>query len=771
MLPAGTQLGKYKVSKLLGSGGMADVYLATDVRMKRQVAMKVLPPEFARSADHAERFRREVMASAALDHPCIVDIFDVGQSEYNSLKYQYYVMKLLPNGDLKTRIKKKLKLGEICRIMKDMGEALAYAHKQGFVHRDIKPENILFDRENRAVLTDLGIARAMRTDNRMTDTGMSVGTPNYMSPEQAKGKYNLDGRADIYSLGVVFFEMLTGDLPYHADTTIGLALKHVNDPVPTLPRKFQALQPMIDRFMAKDPEDRYPNAKAMLVDIANLEKFGRSRTNIVNNNSHISQKKRVRPRATGAKIRNVKSFLRRKRWLIIMMMIGLASAFYWDSIVKFFPKQKEERRRAANPPPSVDQLEAISLVRSNTKKRREQLKNQSRIRRLLKLADDDLANLRLTKPQGNSAYDKYRQVLALDSDNASARRGIRKIVDSYLKLAETSIAQDDIEGAIGYVETAKDLDPDSSEVARVLLQYQQMLRAKKNLPKVTLSEREKLPVARKKTPPAREPVSRPKPQPKQTTNYRAGQRFYDKMAINSSGPQMIVIPEGTFNMGSTNRDAEADERPVIRVTFRRKFAVSIYEITFDDYDKFARATDRARPSDEGWGRGERPVINVSWFDAVNYTAWLSKQTGNSYRLLSEAEWEYVARAGRYETYTWGEKASRRFANFTTDDSFDANERRVRKWDRTAPVGSFSPNRFGLFDIAGNVWEWVMDCKTPYGDSHRFGEPVTTPNCDERIVRGGSWGSTAEAVRTTNRAERSPLRRGRYSGFRVMRDLD
>ena len=321
MLPAGTQLGKYKVSKLLGSGGMADVYLATDVRMKRQVAMKVLPPEFARNSDHAERFRREVMASAALDHPSIVEIFDVGQSEYNSLKYQYYVMKLLPHGDLKARIKKKLKLAEICRIMKDIGEALAYAHKQGFVHRDIKPENILFDRENRAVLTDLGIARAMRTDNRMTDTGMSVGTPNYMSPEQAKGKYNLDGRADIYSLGVVFFEMLTGDLPYHADTTIGLALKHVNDPVPTLPRKFQALQPMIDRFMAKDPEDRYGSAKAMLNGIANLEKFGRSRTNIVNNNSaRISQKKRVRPRATGAKIRGIKSSFRRKRWLIILII-------------------------------------------------------------------------------------------------------------------------------------------------------------------------------------------------------------------------------------------------------------------------------------------------------------------------------------------------------------------------------------------------------------------------------------------------------------------
>ena len=260
-LEAGGRLGRYRILGLLGRGGMADVYRAEDERLGREVALKLVPPEFARDPDRVERFEREVRAAAKLTHANIVTLFEFDQEG----EQPFYTMALMRGGDLKARIRahpEGMPPEEAREIALAVARALAYAHGEGFVHRDVKPENILFGQDGVPQLTDFGIARAMSSGTRMTATGMSIGSPHYMSPEQARGRA-VDGRSDLYSLGVVLHEMLTGRVPFDAADTLAVALRHLNDPVPALPGHLAEWQPLLDRLLAKSPEDRYGSVREL----------------------------------------------------------------------------------------------------------------------------------------------------------------------------------------------------------------------------------------------------------------------------------------------------------------------------------------------------------------------------------------------------------------------------------------------------------------------------------------------------------------------------
>ena len=265
-LEAGARLGHYRIIALLGRGGMADVYRAEDERLGREVALKAVPPEFARDPERVERFEREVRAAARLTHPNIVTVYEFGQGAGQ----HFYTMALMPGGDLKARIRAHpggMPPAAARAVAAAMARALDYAHRQGFVHRDVKPENILFGEDGVAQLTDFGIARAMSSGTRMTATGMSIGSPHYMSPEQARGQA-VDGRSDLYSLGVVLYEMLTGRVPFDAADTFAVAYSHINDPAPELPRKLARWQPVLDRLLAKSPDDRFGSGGELAEDLA-----------------------------------------------------------------------------------------------------------------------------------------------------------------------------------------------------------------------------------------------------------------------------------------------------------------------------------------------------------------------------------------------------------------------------------------------------------------------------------------------------------------------
>ncbi|MCY4025771.1 MAG: protein kinase [Acidobacteria bacterium] len=262
-LEINTRLGHYRIIGRLGRGGMADVYHAEDERLGREVALKAVPPEFAGDPERVERFKQEVRAAAGLTHTNIITVYEFGQGA----SQHFYTMALMPGGDLKTRIRAHptgMPPEEAQAVAAAIARALDYAHRSGFVHRDVKPENILFDEAGTPHLTDFGIARALSSGTRMTATGTSLGSPHYMSPEQVRGQ-TVDGRSDLYSLGVVLHEMLTGRLPFDAVDLLAVAYAHVNDPVPKLPAALAEWQEVLGRLLAKSPSDRFGTAGELAV--------------------------------------------------------------------------------------------------------------------------------------------------------------------------------------------------------------------------------------------------------------------------------------------------------------------------------------------------------------------------------------------------------------------------------------------------------------------------------------------------------------------------
>src|SRR5438105_147495 len=257
----------YELENEVGRGGMGIVYCARDKRLKREIAIKVLPPELSFRADIRQRFLREAETAAQLNHQNIVPIYTVEERD----NLVYFVMAYIKGDNLGQRLQQHGPMPpvEVRRILREVAEALAYAHNRNVIHRDIKPDNIIIDDETgRAMVTDFGIARALTDsgDSRLTATGMAIGTPAYMSPEQSAGDRAIDGRSDLYSLGVVGYQMLCGQTPFVASNTPSMLVKHLSEgPVP-VDERWPDLPPDLSRAvmmcLEKDPADRFPNAAA-----------------------------------------------------------------------------------------------------------------------------------------------------------------------------------------------------------------------------------------------------------------------------------------------------------------------------------------------------------------------------------------------------------------------------------------------------------------------------------------------------------------------------
>lgn len=256
----------YQIERELARGGMATVYVARQIALERRIALKVLHPSSAASQNFTQRFQREGRLVAKLNHTHIVTVFDYGVHE----QFYYLSMELLTKGTLMQQIQRGLTPVQSIKIIKAMARALDYAHGLRLIHRDIKPSNILFRSDWTPVLTDFGIARLEDESQQLTAAGQTLGTMLYMSPEQIRGQH-LDRRTDLYSLGIVLYQMLTGTLPYRGESYYEIGRQHISSPIPRLPAELQLFQPLIDRLLAKKPDDRFNDARALLSVLSDLE--------------------------------------------------------------------------------------------------------------------------------------------------------------------------------------------------------------------------------------------------------------------------------------------------------------------------------------------------------------------------------------------------------------------------------------------------------------------------------------------------------------------
>ncbi len=328
---------RYRIESPLGNGGMAEVYLAHDDVLDRDVALKVMNGRYAQDDEFVERFRREAQSAAALSHPNIVSIYDRGESESGTY---YIAMEYLPGGTLKDRILKRspLPARTAAAVAAQIAGALQVAHRNGVIHRDIKPHNILITDSGDIKVTDFGIARAA-SSSTMTRTGSILGTAHYISPEQAMGE-PVGPASDLYSLGIVLYEMLTGELPYNADTPIGIAMKHVNGhlkpPMEVDPSIPEGINAITCRLLAKDPEDRYKSAAELIKDLDRasdgLNPVSGDTTRIMKRAAPAMQRTRVAPAPT--RTSNTSSGGNRGGrgilpWVIALILLALLIPLGW----------------------------------------------------------------------------------------------------------------------------------------------------------------------------------------------------------------------------------------------------------------------------------------------------------------------------------------------------------------------------------------------------------------------------------------------------------
>ncbi|MES9957596.1 MAG: protein kinase [Sedimenticola sp.] len=427
----------YRLEKLLGRGGMTTVYLATQTSLGRPVALKILTdPE---TPQFFERFFNEGRYLARLSHNNLVSIYDIGQGD----GFYYIAMEYLPGGDLKSRLSEGIRPKTALKLLAQLAACLGYVHSQGLVHRDIKPSNILFREDSTPVLTDFGIAKLVQADNDLTVTGTVMGSPHYLSPELAQGSRELDGRSDIYSLGVLLYQMLTGEKPYTSDSYAATLMAHIQNPIPTLPEKFSQYQALLEKLMAKNPDERLQTGGEVIKAIQELQA-----------ESHRKHKKDQAAKTKPSEDGHSPGF-KSRRILVAMALLAGVALGVWLLI----PGEEEpanDTPSATSPDKATDDADqpkdlfatvkpesTISITAEEEPEDADIASSETppdaATTSLLEMADKRLAEDKLSLPAGDSARDYYRQALERDPGNERARSGLTEIADRYARFARQSL--------------------------------------------------------------------------------------------------------------------------------------------------------------------------------------------------------------------------------------------------------------------------------------------------------------------------------------------
>ena len=774
------------------------------------------------------RFLDEARTLARFDHPHLNKVrrfFEANGTAYMVLEY-------IHGETLAARLGRDARLPEaaLLRLLEEILSGLAVIHKAGYVHRDIKPGNLMLREEDgSAVLLDFGAARQAVGQRSKSIT--SILTPGYAPIEQYDSKADDVGPwSDIYALGMVAYKCIsgTGDGALPDAVTRGRAQRKggvdlASAAVAGKGRYSPKLLEAIDWAIEVDEEARPQGVAEWLEALAGGSSKHRK--------TGTGHKPATRPAKAPATERTGMSWSSMALTAVIVVLLGASAWQGWrlyrgmpvvtpDETTTMAESQDESQTDRESDPqttgtpvdtgsdspaetaPVMSETEPVASADSAAAQQpaadpaKDAPAEEDEVTRLLAGADADITAWRLTSPVGNNAWEKYQRVLSLSPTHPAAMAGMERVIGSYMALFGAALEQEDFDQADSYLERIRALHPDSP----ALLTGKKQLEVAKQARAERLAEQERQPQAEEAARQAeleQQRIARAieghweafetamqrdgwdeaagnlnqvrdlnPDEPGLATGERrlaAAREAARQKALQYVG-EMVSIPAGTFRMGDMSGDGQSDEKPVHRVRVSA-FNLGKYEVTFAQWD--ACVADGGcggyRPEDYGSGRDNHPVINVSWDNVQTFIFWLNKKTGGNFRLPSEAEWEYAARAGSKTKYSWGNSIGSNRANCDGCGS---------RWDddRTAPVGSFSANAWGLHDMHGNVWEWTEDCwNDSYAGAPSDGRAWELGNCGQRVVRGGSWDVEPGGLRSAFRGRAPRSGRSFSVGFRLAQD--
>ncbi len=812
-----TRFGRYKILKELGRGAMGAVYLAQDEQLDRKVALKI--PQFggALNSGLLERFYREARAAGNLRHPGICPVYDVGE-----IGGQHYItMAYIEGRPLRdfSKSSKRQADKQTARVIRKIALAMAEAHAQNVIHRDLKPANIMIDTKNEPVVMDFGLARrAAENEEKLTHTGTVIGTPAYMSPEQVDGdNENVGPPADIYSLGVVFYELLTGELPFKGN--LMSILKQISMKQPRPPIELHAdVDPFLQDLCLKMLEKRAADRPKSMAEVAKSLSEWLQGLHAPTDESGMLETSRVPGRSKKKKAGAIES----------------TDPVTVPGFHRLEP-QPEEFPAFADLP-SIDSAELSGTTMTPIRLPAGFGKHPPGNRKWLLFGGLGGAAILLARIVFFFTLGgKYDVQITLDDPSMSLQvDGEAVVIEGNGSPIRLSAGEHTLHVEMNGFEsetdsfTVKKDGKNALHVARLdeKKKLQIHVGGKPTVPAGTvLSTAEKnagLPdsgrvaSATVTAPPLASPPTAKAPfdAAQARTHQEAWARHMGTTVetTNSVGAKMILIPPGEFLMGSTNEqvaaalkladEVKADqlikdgiqnaERPQHKVVITKPFLMSSTEVTIGEFKKFVEAS-RYVTEAEKYGSGDSasevsndktqenlpqknwrapghvvtddsPAGQITWNDAVAYCRWLSTQEKTTYRLPTEAEWEYACRAGTTTQYSFGDDA----AKLGLYGWYDKNAP-----DNSHPVGTKLPNGFGLFDMHGNVLEWCGDSYEEkwYEQSAGIDPSGPSRSSSRHVLRGGYWRHNASVCRSAYRDHNVPSYRRFNLGFRYVRVLD